>query len=83
VLARRLDGLLPLRLTVFRQRRARLLRNDAGGRALSFWCFDLLSLEDKGLCELPLRLRLRLRRAELRKLLPVGNLHFSAAFAYP
>jgi bifunctional non-homologous end joining protein LigD len=47
------------------------------GVPLSFWCFDLLSLEDEVLCELPLRLR----RAELRKLLPVGNLHFSEAFA--
>ena len=49
------------------------------GVPLSFWCFDLLSLEDEALCELPLRLR----RAELRKLLPVGNLHFSEAFDDP
>jgi ATP-dependent DNA ligase len=47
------------------------------GVPLSFWCFDLLSLEHEGLCELPLRLR----RAELRKLLPVGKLYFSEDFA--
>lgn len=49
------------------------------GVPLSFWCFDLLSLGDEVLCELPLRLR----RAELRKLLPIGNLHFSEAFDDP